>query len=163
MKETVRADAHKGTLWLNRSGHQARAQGNERRTPGGNGMSCERCGGLMVIETSCDLMEDGSRIGIDTARCLNCGNFEDRIIRTNRVISRLPRHIEPHTVGTRRPGVIQPRSFERAISMDGVIPESPPGRSPRLPVGTPSAKTRRLEPEHLEQPTRIVQTQRRYA
>lgn len=61
-------------------------------------MSCERCGGLMVIETFCDLMEEESRTGIETIRCLNCGNFEDTLIRTNRVISRLPRHVEPHTV-----------------------------------------------------------------
>jgi len=65
-------------------------------------MSCERCGGLMVIEHFCDLMKEESRTGIDTIRCLNCGNFEDTIIRTNRVISRVPRHVEPHTVGTRR-------------------------------------------------------------
>ena len=55
-------------------------------------MSCERCGGLMGIETCCDLMEEESRTGIDTKRCLNCGNFEDTIIRTNRVISHLPKH-----------------------------------------------------------------------
>jgi len=53
-------------------------------------MSCERCGGLMVIETICDLMERESCMGIDATRCLNCGNFEDTRIRTNRVISRLP-------------------------------------------------------------------------
>ena len=62
-------------------------------------MSCERCGGLMVIETCCDLMEEESCTGIDTIRCLNCGNFEDTIIRANRVISRVPRHGEPHTKG----------------------------------------------------------------
>jgi hypothetical protein len=53
-------------------------------------MSCERCGGLMVIETICDLMDRESCTGIDATRCLNCGNFEDARIRTNRVISRLP-------------------------------------------------------------------------
>ena len=78
-------------------------------------MSCERCGGLMVIETFCDLMEEESRTGIETIRCLNCGNFEDTIIRTNRFISRVPRHGEPHTVGTRRLSASQPRSLERAI------------------------------------------------
>jgi hypothetical protein len=53
-------------------------------------VSCERCGGLMVIETICDLMERESCTRIDATRCLNCGNFEDTLIRTNRVISRLP-------------------------------------------------------------------------
>ena len=91
-------------------------------------MSCERCGGLMVIETFSDPMEGESHRGIDTLRCLNCGNFEDMRIRTNRDISRVPKHVEPHTVGSRRPSAIQPR-----------------------------------EPSHIEQPTPIVQTQRRYA
>ena len=61
-------------------------------------MSCGRCGGLMVLGTFRDLMEEESRMGIDTTRCLNCGNFEDTIIRTNRASSRVPRHVEPHTV-----------------------------------------------------------------
>jgi len=126
-------------------------------------MSCERCGGLMVVETSCDLVEEESSTGIDTVRCLNCGNFEDRIIRTNRVISRSPRHVEPLTVETRRPTSIQPGALERPTKTDGTIAESPPGRGPRLPVGTPSAKTQTREPSHIEQPTPIVQTQRRYA
>ena len=84
-------------------------------------MACERCGGLMVIDIFFDLMEAESRMGIDTARCLNCGNFEDTIIRTNRnrARSRVSRHFEPHTVGTRRSSAIQPRSLERAIHTEG--------------------------------------------
>ena len=126
-------------------------------------MSCERCGGLMVIETICDLVEDKSLRGIETARCLNCGNFEDPRIRTNRVISGMPGQVDPDTVGARKLSAIQPRALERATQTDGVIVKSPRGRTPRLPIGIPSAKTRRLEPEHLDQPTQIVQTQRRYA
>lgn len=60
-------------------------------------MACERCGGLMIIDIFFDLMEEEFRMGIDTARCLNCGNFEDTIICTNRTLSRVPRHFEPHT------------------------------------------------------------------
>jgi hypothetical protein len=123
-------------------------------------MSCERCGGLMVIETFCDLREEESRTGIDTTRCLNCGNFEDTIIRTNRVISHLPRHVAPHTVGSRRLSATQPRSLEGAIQTEGVIVERPRGRGPRLPVAAPSAKIRTLEPSHIERPTPIIQTQR---
>jgi len=126
-------------------------------------MSCERCGGLMVMDTICGFVEKESSTGTDTVRCLNCGNFEDRIIRTNRVISRSPRHVEPHTVGTRRPSSIQPGALERPTRADGTIAENPPGRGPRLPVGTPSAETRTLESVHIEQPTQILQTQRRYA
>jgi hypothetical protein len=111
-------------------------------------MSCERCGGLMVIETFCDLMEEESRRVIDTTRCLNCGNCEDTLIRTNRVISRLPIPVKPHTVGSRRLSAMQPRSLEGAIQMEGVIAECPSGRAPRLPVGAPSAKTRTHKPAH---------------
>lgn len=126
-------------------------------------MSCERCGGLMVIETGCELMEGKFRRGADAIRCLNCGNFEDMIIRTNRVISRLPRHGEPPTVETRRPNAIQAGALEGPIQTDCVIAESPRSRAPRLPVGRPSTKIRRLEPATTEQSTQIVQTQRRYA
>ena len=104
----------------------------------------------MVIETHCDLMEEESRRGIDTTRCLNCGNFEDTIIRTNRVIFRLPRQVELRTVGTRRRGVIQPLPLERAIPADDVIPESPRGRAPRLSIEDPSAQTRRFNPARIE-------------
>lgn len=126
-------------------------------------MLCERCGGLMVIETSCDLMEDESRTGVDTARCVNCGNFEDRRIRTNRASSRVSRYVDAHTMGSRSLSVTQPHALERATQTDGILAKSPRGRTPRLPLGTPSSKIRRLEPEHLEQSTQIVQTQRRYA
>lgn len=121
-------------------------------------MSCERCGGFMVIDTFCDLTEEESRTGIDTIRCLNCGNFEDTIIRTNRASSRVPSHVEPHTVGAGKLSALKPRSLERALQTESVIAECPRGRAPRLPVGAPSAKTRRLESAHSEQLTPIVQT-----
>ena len=113
-------------------------------------MSCERCGGLMVTESICELMEAGSRRGIDTTRCLNCGNFEDTIIRTNRDISRVPRQPAPHTVGTCRQSAVQPCVVEEAIQTDGVIPKYLRGRAPRLPVGAPSAETETLEPSRIE-------------
>jgi uncharacterized Zn finger protein len=126
-------------------------------------MSCERCGGLMVIETICELVEDRSLRGIETARCLNCGNFEDPRIRTNRVISGMSGPVDLGTGGNRKLSAIQPRSLERVTQTDGVIAESPRGRTPRLPVAPPIAKTRRLEPAHIEQPTPVVRTQRRFA
>lgn len=127
----------------------------ERQMPGGNNMFCERCGGLMVIETSYELMEGRSRREFDSTRCLNCGNFEDGTIRTNRAISRFSKQVEPHTVGSGKPSAIQPRAFDRAIQTESVIAESPHGCAPRLPVGPRSAKKRALEPSHIEQPTRF--------
>lgn len=114
-------------------------------------MSCERCGGLMVMETICELREIGSRRGIDTTRCLNCGNFEDTIIRTNRGISRVPSQPDPHTMGTRSQSAVQPPVVEQAMPTEGVISKYLRGRAPRLPVGgTPSTETRTLEPARIE-------------
>ena len=56
----------------------------------------------MVLETICDLVEDKSLRGIETARCLNCGNFEDPRIRTNRVISGMSGQVDLDTVGNRK-------------------------------------------------------------
>jgi len=113
-------------------------------------MLCERCGGLMVIETISDLMKEGPRRGIDTTRCLNCGNFEDTIIRTNRVIFSLPRQVEARTVGTRRRSAIQPRPLKRDIPADDVISESSRGRAPRAAVEGPSAQIRTFKPARIE-------------
>ena len=103
----------------------------------------------MVIETISDLIEDESRIGANTARCLNCGNFEDRRIHINRANSRVSIYVDPHTVGNRSLSVIQLRALERATQTDGVIAKSPRGRT--------------LEPAHNEQPSPLVKSQRRYA
>lgn len=114
-------------------------------------MSCERCGGLMVVETICELMEIGSWSGIDTARCLNCGNFEDTIIRTNRSISRVSRQPATHTVGTGRQSAVQPHVGEQAIQTEGVISKYLRGPAPRLHIdGTPSAESGTYEPSRIE-------------
>lgn len=105
-------------------------------------MSCERCGGLMVIETNCELMDRESRKGIDMARCVNCGNLEDVYIRTNRVILRVPPQVESHTEGAGRSSAIQSRALEQSIHTERVMAETPRGRAPRLPVGSPSVNTR---------------------
>ena len=53
-------------------------------------MLCQRCGGLMVIANVPDLMEEEFRTEVDMTRCINCGNFEDRTIRSNRTVSHKP-------------------------------------------------------------------------
>jgi len=98
-------------------------------------MSCERCGGLMVVETCCDLMEADSRKGINTIRCLNCGNFEDAIIRTNRTGTRFSRHSKPRTAEASIQSADQLCSLERAIRTEPIIAKYPGGRAPRLPIG----------------------------
>jgi hypothetical protein len=55
-------------------------------------MSCERCGGFMVLDTFCDPQEKESRLGLGMTRCLNCGNLEDTIILTNRAGSHVLTH-----------------------------------------------------------------------
>jgi len=105
----------------------------------------------MVVETICELMEIGSRSGIDTARCLNCGNFEDTIIRTNRSISRVSRKPAPHTVGTGRQSADQPHMVKQAMQTEGIISKYLRGPAPRLPiVETPSVETGARKPSRIQ-------------
>jgi hypothetical protein len=126
-------------------------------------MSCDRCGGLMVVETSRYLMDEQSRAMIDTTRCLNCGNVEDAIIRANRIIARLPRLGEPRTAGARGPRAIQPSRPQRAIRQHGVTGECLRGSAPRPPIGAPSADPLAFDSAHSEPHDSIVKAQRRCA
>jgi hypothetical protein len=78
-------------------------------------MSCTRCGGLMVIETFCDLMGEESRVGSDTRRCLNCGNLEDAIIRANRVTPPLPNRVGTRAGKARGPRPAQVEWLQQAM------------------------------------------------
>lgn len=78
-------------------------------------MPCGRCGGLMVVETSCDLMEDALCTGIDPTRCLNCGNVEDAVIRANRVAPHLPDHARSRAGKARGPRIAQMGWLQQAI------------------------------------------------
>ena len=62
-------------------------------------MSCERCGGLMVVDSVGDDLRKDSRPGMNAERCINCGNFEDLIIQFNRGPLRLTRRLGHHTIG----------------------------------------------------------------
>jgi hypothetical protein len=126
-------------------------------------MSCERCGGFMLVETVCHLMEEESRRGNDTARCVNCGNFEDAVVRANRAISRLPGHLENPAVEARSPRAVKPIRLEQVIQTEGSIAECPRDRAPRPPGGAPSAKRRMPESPYAEPDHLVAQTQRRCA
>lgn len=66
-------------------------------------MACSRCQGLMVDETLFNPSEGVSHTWVPVARCLNCGNLEDALIRLARGISaRLGRRPRP---GPQRRGV----------------------------------------------------------
>lgn len=47
-------------------------------------MLCQRCGGLIVVANMRYLMEREFHSEVATTRCINCGNFEDSVIRSNR-------------------------------------------------------------------------------
>lgn len=47
-------------------------------------MACRRCGGLVVVETVCDLCDLGEEAN-RMSRCVNCGCIEDPVIRANRL------------------------------------------------------------------------------
>ena len=55
-------------------------------------MPCKRCGGFMVFDAFCDPQEKEPPTATGTTRCLNCGNIEDTIIRTNRASAHVQRH-----------------------------------------------------------------------
>lgn len=126
-------------------------------------MSCERCGGFMLVETVCYLIEEKSRRGIDTARCVNCGNFEDPVVRANRAISRLPSHFEQPTMEARSPRAVQPIRLEQVLQTEGSIAECPRDSAPRPPGGAPSAKARVPDSPYTETDNSVAQTQRRCA
>jgi len=70
-------------------------------------MSCKRCGGLMVVEPSCDLMDDAFSTGIDPLRCLNCGNLEDAVICANRVAPQPKNDLRSRRGKARGPRIVQ--------------------------------------------------------
>lgn len=66
-------------------------------------MACMRCHGLMVKETLFNPGEGLTYTWVPVARCLNCGNVEDELIRFARGIS--PRLGGPTKPGPQRRGV----------------------------------------------------------
>jgi hypothetical protein len=61
----------------------------------------------MVVEMSCELMEDNALTGIAPTRCVNCGNLEDATIRANRVSPPLPSHGQSRLGKARGPRIAQ--------------------------------------------------------
>jgi hypothetical protein len=45
-------------------------------------MACRRCGGLVVVETVCDLCDWGEEANC-MSRCVNCGCIDDPVICAN--------------------------------------------------------------------------------
>lgn len=45
---------------------------------------CERCGGLMVLDSCLDLLADAGEIDCTVVRCVQCGNLVDPVILQNR-------------------------------------------------------------------------------
>lgn len=60
-------------------------------------MSCSRCQGLMVTEMLFNPNESMSHTWVPAARCLNCGNLEDALIR-------MARCLPDQLARSRRPG-----------------------------------------------------------
>jgi hypothetical protein len=64
-------------------------------------MSCQRCRGLLVLETFGDLREEIARIS-PAMRCINCGCIEDAVVQSNRHASLVGKR--PATRGMVRKG-----------------------------------------------------------
>jgi hypothetical protein len=124
-------------------------------------MLCQRCGGLMVIANACDRLEEELRTEFKTTRCINCGNFEDAVVRSNRSASHGPRDIESQAVGTSKPHAVQTHSLGRALPREGAFTERSRSRAPRLPVAPYSINRRADEGAHSAQVSPPIQTSRR--
>lgn len=47
-------------------------------------MRCERCHGLMVVDSFIDLQDDSGHLWLRARRCVNCGEVSDPVIIENR-------------------------------------------------------------------------------
>jgi hypothetical protein len=120
-------------------------------------MLCQRCGGLMVMANVPYLMEEEFR---ETTRCINCGNLEDSVIRSNRSASHGPSGIEPHAVGTGKSNAVGSDPLDRALlRADGLTVPSH-SRVPRFPIAPHSINTRARETAHSTRPTSNIQSPR---
>lgn len=61
-------------------------------------MTCGRCRGWMVVEPGYNAVLGMSKVSQE-ARCLNCGNAEDAVIRINRLEHRSKTGVAPHHIG----------------------------------------------------------------
>lgn len=52
----------------------------------------------MVADQVCDDLGKDAGPGMDSERCINCGNFEDAIIRSNRATPREPTYAGRHAI-----------------------------------------------------------------
>lgn len=58
-------------------------------------MVCQRCKGLLVRETFDDLRQEMAR-DCPSTRCINCGFFEDPVVRANRLCLPAAKRGVPH-------------------------------------------------------------------
>jgi hypothetical protein len=123
-------------------------------------MLCQRCGGLMVMANVRYLMEEEFRKEVETTRCINCGNLEDSVIRSNRSASHGPSDIEPNTVGTGKSNAVRTDSLDRALLRAGALTVRSHTRVPRFPIAPHSINTRARETARSTRPTSNIQNPR---
>ena len=117
-------------------------------------MSCERCGGLMVVEAFGDRMEEQFRTGIEPTRCLNCGNYEDAIVRANRTSSQFQNSFHERARKARGPRVAQSAWRRGPVPTENAIADC-------LLDPAPSAHTQPLETAHIDEGHAVLQTKGR--
>jgi hypothetical protein len=123
-------------------------------------MLCQRCGGLMVVANVRYLVEEEFRKEVETTRCINCGNLEDSVIRSNRTVAHGPSDIEPHAVGTGKSNAVRTDSLDRALPRAGALMERSHSRIPRPPRAPHSINTRVRETAHNTRQTSTIQNPR---
>ena len=82
----------------------------------GERMSCQRCKGLLIRETSGDLREEAGCMHPAT-RCINCGYIEDSVMRANRLCPPEAKRAVPRMIGRKGGVVFNPRSARHRSTM----------------------------------------------
>lgn len=106
-------------------------------------MLCQRCDGLMEVIFIRHLLGEEVRSEVATLRCINCGNVEDSVIRSNRANSPKRNGIDLHSVEHDNPIAAQTDSLDCVLPSGRMIEESAHTRILRLPV-TPHLTSMRI-------------------
>jgi hypothetical protein len=112
----------------------------------------------MVVELYYDLIEESSRTGIDPTRCVNCGNFEDAVIRANRVAPLLLSHGQSRAGLAREPRISFRVDTTSHVITKGVVAERLSRSAPLSSRGTPSARLQAFESAQSEQGDSLIPT-----
>ena len=112
-------------------------------------MLCQRCEGLMEVIYVRYLMEEEFHSEVATTRCINCGNFENAVVRSNRTHPHKTSDMGAHTVRHGGPNTTQTDSLDWVLPKAGALPDRHHTRIRRLPVTPHLSNVRMYEDTHI--------------